>query len=171
MLVQGRSLLYGAPGRRSRSGWRSRPGRKGGHEHLRSGRFVAQRGMGPDRIVVPSPAFDDDLSLLQGVKDLSIQQLISEPTSVTPIERTASATGVPWAVSTSTWRSLAIISSGLCLFLDMGSVLLQLSRAIPQGRPLQRGRINRTLRAWVFTYQKHNNRNNGATDPLHKASL
>jgi hypothetical protein len=74
--------------------------------------------MGPDRIVVPSPAFDDDL------------------TSVTPIERTASGTGVPWAVSTSTWRSLAIISSGLCLFLDMGSVLLQLSyrfRAMDSG--------------------------------------
>src|SRR5918912_2630403 len=44
----------------------------------------------------------------------------SQLTSVTPIERTASATGVPCATSTSTWRSLAIISSGLCLFLDMG---------------------------------------------------
>src|SRR4051812_36113098 len=64
------------------------------------------------------------------------------PTSVTPIERTASATGVPCATSTSTWRSLDTISSGLCLFLDMGSVLLRLSRAIPQGGPLQWGRIS-----------------------------
>src|SRR5215213_5397230 len=31
------------------------------------------------RVVMPSPAFDDDLSLLQGVEDLSIQQLVSEP--------------------------------------------------------------------------------------------
>src|SRR4051795_11502999 len=63
-------------------------------------------------------------------------------TSVTPIERTASATGVPCATSTSTWRSLDTISSGVCLFLDMGSVLLRLSRAIPQGGPLQWGRIS-----------------------------
>src|SRR5919199_2621162 len=66
----------------------------------------------------------------------------SQLTSVTPIERTASATGVPCATSTSTWRSLDTISSGLCLFLDMGSVLLRLSRAIPQGGPLQWGRIS-----------------------------
>src|SRR5689334_6504645 len=66
----------------------------------------------------------------------------SQLTSVTPIERTASATGVPCATSTSTWRSLDTISSGLCLFLDMGSVLLRLSRAIPQSGPLQWGRIS-----------------------------
>src|SRR3954467_7224862 len=63
-------------------------------------------------------------------------------TSVTPIERTASATGVPCATSTSTWRSLDTISWGVCLFLDMGSVLLRLSRAIPQGGPLQWERIS-----------------------------
>src|SRR5215204_3758723 len=79
MLVEGWSLRYGGPGRRSRSGWRSRPGREGRYEYLRSRWSVAQRGMGPDRIVMPSPAFDDDLSLLQGVEDLSIQQLVSEP--------------------------------------------------------------------------------------------
>src|SRR5215217_4559316 len=76
MLVEGWSLRYGGPGRRSRSGWRSRPGREGRYEYLRSRWSVAQRGMGPDRIVMPSPAFDDDLSLLQGVEDLSIQQLV-----------------------------------------------------------------------------------------------
>src|SRR5215204_2270812 len=79
MLVEGWCLRYGGPGRRSRSGWRSRPGREGRYEYLWSRGSVAQRGMWPDRIVMPSPAFDDDLSLLQGVEDLSIQQLVSEP--------------------------------------------------------------------------------------------
>src|SRR5215210_5473232 len=79
MLVEGWCLRYGGPGRRSRSGWRSRPGREGRYEYLRSRWSAAQRGMGPDRIVMPSPAFDDDLSLPQGVEDLSIQQLVSEP--------------------------------------------------------------------------------------------
>lgn len=32
-----------------------------------------------------------------------------------PIDRTASSTGIPCAVSTSTWRSLATIFSGLCI--------------------------------------------------------
>jgi hypothetical protein len=40
-------------------------------------------------------------------------QLVSEATSVTPIARTASATDVPWAVSTFTWRSFATVSSGV----------------------------------------------------------
>src|SRR4051794_7864561 len=61
-------------------------------------------------------------------------------TSVTPIARIASATGVPCATSTSTWRSLATISSGLCLFLDMDPSSFG-SEAILQGGPLQRGRI------------------------------
>src|SRR3954468_7755016 len=60
--------------------------------------------------------------------------------SVTPMVRIASAAGVPWATSTSTWRSLATISSGLCLFLDMDPSSLG-SEAILQGGPLQRGRI------------------------------
>src|SRR4051795_220969 len=55
--------------------------------------------------------------------------------------RIASATGVPWATSTSTWRSLATLSSGLCLFLDMDPSSFG-SEAILQGGPLQRGRIN-----------------------------
>src|SRR4028118_1243680 len=78
MLVHGRSLRHGEQGRRSRSGERSRPCGKGWHEHLRSGWPVAQRGMRPDRIEVPSPALDDDLSLPQGVEDLPIQQLVPE---------------------------------------------------------------------------------------------
>src|SRR3954462_13854117 len=64
-------------------------------------------------------------------------------TSVTPIERTASATLCPCDTSTSTWRSFATISSGLCLFL--GIVVLLGSKAIPQGGPLQRGRISEGL--------------------------
>src|SRR5215218_2061680 len=79
MLVEGWSLRYGGPGRRSWSGWRSRPGREGRHKHLRSRWSAAQRGMGPDRIVMPSPAFDDDLSLLQGGEALAIQQLVPKP--------------------------------------------------------------------------------------------
>src|SRR5215207_6508349 len=62
-------------------------------------------------------------------------------TSVTPIERTASATLCPCDTSTSTWRSFATISSGLCLFLAI--VVLLGSKAIPQGGPLQRRRISR----------------------------
>src|SRR3954451_12762678 len=106
MLVQGWSWRYREPGRRSRSGERSRPGDEGGHEHLRSRWPITQGRMRAHAVVMPPPALDDD------------------PTLVTPIECTASATGVPCATSTSTWRSLAIISSGLGLFLDMGSVLL-----------------------------------------------
>src|SRR5215213_9597520 len=77
MLVESRSWGYGVPGRRSRSGWRSRPGGEGGHEHLRSRRSVAQRRVRPDRVVVPPPAFDDDFRLLQRVKDFAIEQLVS----------------------------------------------------------------------------------------------
>lgn len=34
--------------------------------------------MGPHRIVMPSPLLDDDLCFLEGVKDLAVEQLISE---------------------------------------------------------------------------------------------
>src|SRR3954451_9340865 len=115
MLVHGRSWRYGVPGRRSRSGERSRPGREGRHEHLRSWGPVAQRGMRPNRIVMASPALDDDLSFSEWVEDLAIQQLVPQ-TSVTPMARIASATGVPCETRTSTWRSLDTISSGVCLF-------------------------------------------------------
>src|SRR5215204_5513208 len=40
--------------------------------------------------------------------------------------RIASATGVPCATSTSTWRSLDTISSGVCLFLPIVVILLRL---------------------------------------------
>ena len=83
--------------------------------------------MGPKGVVVPAPALDHDLRLLERIEHLAVEQLVPEPalgldprvTSVTPMERIASATGRPCAVSTSTCRSLATISSGLCLFLDI----------------------------------------------------
>src|SRR5262249_7814647 len=34
--------------------------------------------MGPDRIVMAPPAFDDDLSFVEGVEDLAIEQLIAQ---------------------------------------------------------------------------------------------
>src|SRR5215217_6617315 len=79
MLVQGWSWRDGAPGRRSRSGERSRPGRQGWPEHLRSRRAIAQRGMRAHAVVRPSPALDDDLRLPKGVEDLAIQQLVPKP--------------------------------------------------------------------------------------------
>src|SRR3954470_21952425 len=66
-------------GRRSRSGWRSRPGREGGPNHLRSRRLVAQRPMRADGVVMASPAFDHNSGLLEGVEDLAIQQLVPQP--------------------------------------------------------------------------------------------
>ena len=34
--------------------------------------------MRPDRIVMAPPAFDDDLSFVEGVEDLAIEQLIAQ---------------------------------------------------------------------------------------------
>jgi hypothetical protein len=59
-----------------------------------------------------------------------------------PEERIASATEVPCATSTSNWRSLAMISSGLCLFRDIDPYSERLSRAILQDGPPTGGRIN-----------------------------
>jgi hypothetical protein len=119
MLVQRWPFHHGQPGRQSWSGERRRPGCEGGHEHLRSRRPVAQRSMRPHAVGVLSPARDHNFGLPQRVENLSIQQFVSQPTSVTPIERIASAMLRPCETSTSTWRSLATISSGLCLFLTM----------------------------------------------------
>ena len=82
-------------------------------------------------MVLP-PALDDDLGLRQRVEDLAVEQFVAELTSVTPIALTASATGRPCAVSTSTCRSLLTISSAVCRFL---AILASSSwrEAIPQG--------------------------------------
>src|SRR5215210_656237 len=79
MLVHGWSGCYGVSGRRSRSGWRSRPGRECGHKHLRSRRSCGRTVMRADGVVMASPAFDHASGLPQGVEDLSIQQLVPQP--------------------------------------------------------------------------------------------
>jgi hypothetical protein len=112
--VHDRPERHGRGGRRSWSGLRSRP-----QHDLRGGRDGAKGRVRADRVGVATPALDDDLGLLERGEDLAVEQLVPELTSVTPIERIASATGRPCAVSTSTCRSFATISSGLCLFLDI----------------------------------------------------
>src|SRR5438045_3029096 len=49
------------------------------HEHLRCRSPVADRGMRPHRVVVTTPAFDDDLHLPQRVEDFAIEQLVAQP--------------------------------------------------------------------------------------------
>src|SRR2546421_563429 len=61
------------------SGSRSRPCGERWHEDLRGWSPVADRGMRPDRVVVPSPTLDDDLGLAQGVEDLAIEKLVAQP--------------------------------------------------------------------------------------------
>jgi hypothetical protein len=41
--------------------------------------------MRSDRIVVPAPAFDDDLCLLQRIEDFPVEQFVAQATSLTPI--------------------------------------------------------------------------------------
>ena len=78
---------HGRGGRRSWLGKRSRP-----QHDLWRGRDGAERGGGPKGVVVPAPALDHDLRLLERGENLAIEQLVPELTSVTPIERIASAT-------------------------------------------------------------------------------
>src|SRR3974377_1819811 len=58
--------------------WGSRPRDECGHEHLWCGWLVAERCVWADRVVVPPPALDDDLSFSQRVEDLAIEQFISK---------------------------------------------------------------------------------------------
>jgi hypothetical protein len=92
MLVHDRSERHGWGGRRSRSGERSWPRSQRRHEHLRRWWSVAERGVRTRGVGVPPPALDNNLRLPQAVQDLAIQKLVPELTSVTPIERIASAT-------------------------------------------------------------------------------
>src|SRR3712207_8204638 len=86
------------------------------HDHVRCGWAVAKRTMWPNGVVVLAPALDQHLRLGERVEHFAVQQLIPEVGSDTPIARTASATGLPCAVSTSTCRSLATICSGVLRF-------------------------------------------------------
>ena len=87
MLVHDRPERHGRGGRRSWPRKRSRP-----QHDLRGGRLVGQRGVGAKGVGVATPALDDDLGLLERGEDLAVEQLVPELTSVTPIERIASAT-------------------------------------------------------------------------------
>ena len=75
-LVQGRPLLHGSLGRRSRPGERSRPSGEGRHEHLRGRWSVAERGVRAHAVVVSTPTLDHDLRLLERVEDLTVQKLV-----------------------------------------------------------------------------------------------
>ena len=77
----------GRGGRRSWSGKRSRP-----QHDLWRGRDGAERRVRSNGVVVPAPALDHDLRLLERIEDLAVEQLVPELTSITPIERIASAT-------------------------------------------------------------------------------
>ena len=78
MLVFRRPLRYGYLGRRSRSGQRSRSSGVGWHHDLRGWRSIPERCLGPDRVVMTTPALDDDLGLAERVEDLSVEQLVPE---------------------------------------------------------------------------------------------
>jgi hypothetical protein len=47
-------------------------------DDLRSGRLVAQRGIGTHAIVMLAPPFDDDLYLLERREYLAVEQLIAQ---------------------------------------------------------------------------------------------
>lgn len=78
MLVHGWSWHQKERGRRSWLGSRSRPRGEGWHDDLGSRCSIADRCVWPDGIVVPPPAFDDDLCLFQRVEDFPIEQLVAE---------------------------------------------------------------------------------------------
>ena len=87
MLVHDRPERHGRGGRRSWLGKLRRP-----QHDLRGGRDGAERRVRSNGVVVPTPALDDDLGLLERGEDLAVEQLVPELTSVTPIARMASAT-------------------------------------------------------------------------------
>jgi len=100
--------------------------------------------VGAKGVVGATPALEDDLGFLERIEDLAVEQLVPEFTSVTPMERIASATDRPCAVSTSTCRSFATISSAVGRFLDIDPSSTW-PKAIPQGGPLLRGQTSSGL--------------------------
>ncbi len=54
---------------RSRARWNEGHGRR---------RFVTERRVRPDRVVMPPPTFDDDLGFLQRVEGLAVEKLVSQ---------------------------------------------------------------------------------------------
>ena len=69
--------------------------------------------MRPDRVEVAPATFDDDFGLTQRVEYFTIEQFISQATSLTPIWRMPSAMSCPCDIKTSAWRNFAMSSSGL----------------------------------------------------------
>jgi hypothetical protein len=68
-----------------------------------------------------SPLLDDNLSLFQGVEDLSVEQLIAWFCCDISAVRQASGADLPCAIDTSIWRSSVTICSALNLFFGMAS--------------------------------------------------
>ena len=46
---------------------------------FRGWRFPTQGAVRPNSVVVTAPVLDDDLGLLEGIEDLAVEQLVSEP--------------------------------------------------------------------------------------------
>jgi hypothetical protein len=113
--------------------------------------------MRPDGAAAAAPTLDHDLvdplrgSTGRRVEGLGVQQLVPELGSVAAIARIASATGVPRTAATSTWRSLATISSGLCFVLRGIERSSSSAKAETWGGPLQRGqaRFGRRSPRWL----------------------
>jgi hypothetical protein len=61
--------------------------------------------MRADGVVVMPPAFDNDLGFPQRVEDFTVEQFVTQATSLTPIWRIASAMPWPCETRTSTCRS------------------------------------------------------------------
>ena len=59
--------------------------------HHRHGRFVSERAVRPDVVIMVAPIFDNDLRFSQGVKHLTIQTFIAQ----TPIKAFI-VTILPW---------------------------------------------------------------------------
>src|SRR6266446_10748974 len=51
---------------------------EGRDKYLRCWRLVSERCVRPDRVVVPSPALDDDLGLVESVEDFAVEQLVAQ---------------------------------------------------------------------------------------------
>ncbi len=98
--------------------------------------------MRPGPIVVAPPFLDQHLRFPERVEHLAVQQLIPQLGSVTPIARTASATDLPCAISTSAWRSFATISSGVCAFFRAIPHLPMPSPDYITGGPLLGGQVS-----------------------------
>src|ERR1035437_504669 len=79
--------------------------------------------MRPDCVEVAPPTFDDDLGLTQRVEYFTIEQFISQATSLTPIWRMTSAMSCPCDIKTSACRSFPTITSGLCFFFGISGLL------------------------------------------------